>query len=195
MNHWTQEAVALLGYGGIALLMLIEDVVVPIPSEAIMPAAGFMAARYGLSLWGVVLAGTAGSLIGGLPWYYLGRMMAGGERPAWLRQQRSFDKAQEWFVRHGRDAVVLARLLPGVRSLIGIPAGAARMPVGQFLTYSAIGTLVWTGALAYAGSLLGSELPAVTKALGPAIWAIVAIAGVTWWVLRRRKLVNAGHQP
>jgi membrane protein DedA with SNARE-associated domain len=185
VSLWTQETIALLGYGGVALAMLIEDIVVPIPSEVIMPAAGFVAARYGLSLWGIVLAGTAGSLVGGLPWYYLGRRMAGGEMPAWLQRRGSVDKAQEWFARHGREAVLLARLLPGVRSLIGIPAGLARMPLAPFLLYSAVGTLAWTGALAYAGSLLGAELPRLARVLGPVVWVILALAGVTWWLLRR----------
>jgi membrane protein DedA with SNARE-associated domain len=185
VSLWTQQTIALLGYGGVALAMLIEDIVVPIPSEVIMPAAGFVAARYGLSLWGIVLAGTAGSLVGGLPWYYLGRRMAGGEMPAWLQRRRSVDKAQGWFARHGREAVLLARLLPGVRSLIGIPAGLALMPLGPFLLYSAAGTLAWTGALAYAGSLLGAELPQLVRVLGPVVWAILALTGVTWWLLRR----------
>jgi membrane protein DedA with SNARE-associated domain len=186
---WTTEAVALLGYGGVALLMLIEDIVLPIPSEVIMPAAGFLSIRFGLSIWGVVLAGTAGSLIGGLPWYYMGKAISRGRLPAWIERHRArfqigdVGKAERWFYDHGGIAVLLARLLPGVRPLIGIPAGMARMPLSTFLSYSALGTVVWTGALAGAGRLVGANFHHVTGVLAAVMWLIVGITAVTWWAL------------
>lgn len=190
MIDWTTEAVALLGYGGVALLMLIEDIVLPIPSEVIMPAAGFLSIRFGLSIWGIILAGTAGSLIGGLPWYYLGTAMSRGRLPSWIERHRAglhldeMGKAEQWFRRHGGLAVLLARLLPGVRPLIGIPAGIAHMPLGTFLLYSALGTVVWTGVLAWAGRLVGSNFHQLTGVLAAGIWLVVVIAGVAWWTLR-----------
>jgi membrane protein DedA with SNARE-associated domain len=189
--HWTTETVALLGYGGVALLMLIEDIVLPIPSEVIMPVAGFFSVRSGLSIWGIILAGTAGSLIGGLPWYYLGRAMSRGQLPPWIEKHRAqlhlgdVGRAKQWFRRHGGVAVLLARLLPGVRPLIGIPAGAAHMPLGAFLLYSALGTIVWTGALALGGRVVGSDFHQVTGVLASIIWLVVGIAVVAWWAIRR----------
>lgn len=190
MIDWTTEAVALLGYGGVALLMLIEDIVLPIPSEVIMPVAGFLSIRFGLSIWGIVLAGTAGSLIGGLPWYYLGRAMSRGRLPSWIERHRArlhigdLGKGEQWFRRHGGLAVLLARLLPGVRPLIGIPAGIAHMPLGPFVLYSALGTVVWTGALAWAGRLVGSNVHEFTGVLAWVIWVIVGIVAVAWGTVR-----------
>jgi membrane protein DedA with SNARE-associated domain len=145
---WTTAAVDLFGYLGVAFMMFVEDIVLPIPSEVIMPVAGFLSVRYGLSIWGIVAAGTAGSLVGGLPWYYLGRAMSTGRVPPWIEKRRvqfhldDLEKAKLWFRRRGYGAVLLARLLPGVRPLIGIPAGMAHMPLGTFLLYSALGTVV-----------------------------------------------------
>jgi membrane protein DedA with SNARE-associated domain len=143
-----------------------------------------------LSIWGIVLAGTVGSLIGGLPWYYLGRAMSCGRLPPWIEKRRAqlrlgdMGQAKQWFRRHGGAAVLVARLLPGVRPLIGVPAGMAHMPLGAFLLYSALGTTVWTGALAFAGRLVGSNFHQVTGVLASAIWEVVGIAGVAWWALR-----------
>lgn len=201
MIPWATDMVAVLGYGGVALLMLIEDIVLPIPSEVIMPVAGFASARYGLSLWGVVLAGTAGSLVGGLPWYYLGTVLGRGRVPAWLARRHGtlhpgkLRTAEQWFARHGGLAVLLARLLPGVRPLVGIPAGMARMPLPTFLLYSTLGTLVWTTGLALAGRLLGANFQQVTRLVGPALWLIlgVGLCAAAYWVFKRRRLGHATH--
>lgn len=202
MIDWTTEAVGLLGYGGVALMMLIEDIVLPIPSEVIMPAAGFLSTRYGLSIWGIILAGTAGSLVGGLPWYYLGVAISRGRLPPSIEKRRAqlhlgeFEKAKEWFQRYGSAAVLLARLLPGVRPLIGVPAGMAHMPLGTFLLYSALGTVVWTGALAFAGRLVGTNVHQVTDILAWLIWIVVGIAAAGWWVVHLlRSRARGAHQP
>lgn len=199
MTDWTIDVVGLLGYGGVALLMSIQDIILPIPSEVIMPAAGFLSLRSGLSIWGIILAGTAGSLIGGLPWYYLGRAMGRGHVSPWIEKHRArlhlheLGRAEQWFSRHGGAAVLLARLLPGVRSLIGIPAGAAGMPLSTFLLYSALGTVVWTGVLAFAGRRLGASFYEFTDILAWMIWAVVGMTALGWWIahlLRARDAVQ-----
>ena len=165
MFDWITNIVAEYGYPGIALLMLGENVFPPIPSELIMPLAGFVAAKGELNPVLVVLAGTLGSVLGALPWYYAGRWV-GEERMCrlaarhgrWLTlDEKDLGKAIRWFERHGRMAVLFGRLVPTVRTLISLPAGMARMPLAPFLLYSSIGSLVWTAALAAAGYVLESN--------------------------------------
>jgi membrane protein DedA with SNARE-associated domain/uncharacterized membrane protein YkvA (DUF1232 family) len=159
---WITGIVSQYGYPGIALLMLGENVFPPIPSELIMPLAGFVAAKGELDPVLVVLAGTLGSVAGALPWYGAGRWL-GEERMCrlaarhgrWLTlDDKDLGKAIRWFERHGRIAVLLGRLVPTVRTLISLPAGMARMPLMPFLLYSTVGSLLWTAALAAAGYLL-----------------------------------------
>ena len=180
MVSWTRDALELFGYGGVFLLMLVEDIILPLPSEVVMPAAGFLAERTGLSLTGLVLAGTAGSLVGGLPWYYLGRALGAGHVPAWVARRTDAHRAalgtaHRWFALHGGLAVVLARILPGIRPLIGIPAGMAGMPLGPFLLYSAAGTVVWCGGLALLGSMVGADAELLANLLGTA-WVVLGVA-------------------
>jgi membrane protein DedA with SNARE-associated domain/uncharacterized membrane protein YkvA (DUF1232 family) len=162
---WITDTVVESGYIGIVLMMLAENVFPPIPSELIMPLAGFVAAQGKLNPVLVVLAGTLGSVLGALPWYYAG-LWLGKERVCgfaarhgrWLTLgEKEISQAIGWFERHGRIAVLLGRLVPTVRTLISLPAGMARMPLLQFLLYSSIGTLAWTAALTAAGFLLESE--------------------------------------
>jgi membrane protein DedA with SNARE-associated domain len=159
---WITTVISEGGYLGIVLLMLGENVFPPIPSELIMPLAGFVAARGALDPVLVVLAGTLGSMLGALPWYYAGRSL-GEERVCrfaarhgrWLTlDEKDVGKAIRWFERHGHVAVLLGRLVPTVRTVISLPAGMARMPLSAFLLWSAIGTAIWTGLLTASGFLL-----------------------------------------
>jgi membrane protein DedA with SNARE-associated domain/uncharacterized membrane protein YkvA (DUF1232 family) len=162
---WITDRVIEGGYAGIVLMMLAENVFPPIPSELIMPLAGFVAAQGQLNPVLVVLAGTAGSVLGALPWYYVGlwlgeqRVCAFAARHGrWLTLgEKEIAQAIRWFERHGRIAVLVGRLVPTVRTLISLPAGMARMPLLPFLLYSSIGTLAWTAALTAAGFLLEAE--------------------------------------
>jgi membrane protein DedA with SNARE-associated domain/uncharacterized membrane protein YkvA (DUF1232 family) len=162
---WITDMVSAGGYPGIVLMMLAENVFPPIPSELIMPLAGFVAAQGQLNPVLVVLAGTLGSVLGALPWYVAGlwvgeqRVCAFAARHGrWLTlSEKEIGQAMRWFERHGRLAVLIGRLVPTVRTLISLPAGMARMKLLPFLLYSSIGTLAWTGALTAAGFLLESE--------------------------------------
>lgn len=169
------------GYFGIALLMFVENVFPPIPSEVIMPLAGYMVTRDQLSLAGVIVAGTVGTVLGALPLYYLGRGI-GGERLGefadahgrWLTLSRGdLERAERWFDRHGGAAVLFCRLVPGVRSLISIPAGVGRMKMVPFLAYTTAGSAVWTALLACAGYSLGNGFGKVDEYLDPASWAVL----------------------
>lgn len=195
MSDWVTSAVESLGYWGIVLLMFLENVVPPVPSELIMPLAGFQAGRGELSFWGVVAAGTAGSVLGAVPLYYLGRWIGEQRLRRWVERHghwlavstEDLDKVADWFHRRGGVAVLLCRLIPGVRSLISIPAGIHRMNLLPFLLYTALGTGVWAGVLAYVGKLLGKNYHRVENWLGPVTYVVIA-AIVLAFVVRAVKL-------
>lgn len=168
------------GYWGILLLMLVENVFPPIPSELIMPLAGFMVAQDKLTFFGATLAGMAGSVLGALPFYYAGKKL-GEERVKrfadrygrWLTVSgQDIERASHWFHRHGGAAVFLCRLVPGVRSLISFPAGIADMNFVKFLFYTSMGAALWAGLLAYVGYALGSNFTKVGEYLDPVSWIV-----------------------
>lgn len=171
------------GYLGVTLLMIAENVFPPIPSELIMPLAGFAAARGALSRQLVIVAGTVGSVVGALPWYVAGRWLGedrlkrwAGRHGRWLTlRPADVDRAQQSFVRHGRKTVLLGRLVPPVRTLISVPAVVARMALRRFLVFSALGSVVWTGALTLAGHRLGRDYAHVAEYVGPASSVIVGV--------------------
>lgn len=176
-----------LGPFGIALLMALENLFPPIPSELIMPLAGYQAAQGRMPLWLVIVSGSLGSLAGTLPWYVLGRMI-GKERLLHLAERHGrwitlgpaeIEKADHWFDTRGWRAVLFGRLVPTVRSLISIPAGLSGMPFGRFLLYSAIGTVAWTTLLALAGFALGQAYGRVAVFIDPvATGVLVLIAAI-----------------
>jgi len=170
-----------LGSVGIALLMFLENVFPPVPSELIMPLAGYLATRGDMNILFVVFAGTIGSLLGTLPWYYLDKRLGhdgvrklASRHGRWLTMHPSdIDAASEKFKRHGKTSVLLGRLIPTVRTLISVPAGVANMPMGEFLLFSAIGTFVWTTAFAMAGYLLGQAYEVVADYVDPVSTAVL----------------------
>lgn len=185
-----------LGYPGVALLMFLENLFPPIPSELIMPLAGFTAGRGELSFVWVVVAGSLGSLLGQLPLYYLGRLVGEEKLVRWADRYGKWltvsgddvRKADDWFDKHGTKAVFFARLVPGLRSLISIPAGISEMPMPKFLLYSAVGTTLWVVILTALGGLLGQNYDLVDTYLGPV--ALVVLGGLVVfavvWIVRRR---------
>ena len=201
MLDWIEHAIRSMGYAGITLLMAAENLFPPIPSELIMPLAGWTAQQGGLSFAGVVLAGTAGSVLGALALYGLGAWIGEARLKAWtgrhghwlLLRPEDLDDAAEWFRRRGVLAVLIARVIPGVRSLISIPAGLCRMPLGPFLAMTAVGTAAWTALLAWLGVLLGRNYAAVGEYLGPAASLILGALAVLYVVrvLRRRSAAKA----
>ena len=197
MFDFIQGVIAAAGYPGIAFLMFAENVFPPIPSELIMPLAGFTVARANLSLSGVLAAGVLGSLAGACLWYLIG-LRIGRERVRrlaarhgrWLTlSPEDVDRAQGWFDRHGGAAVLVGRLIPTVRTLISVPAGVARMNLGAFCTFSAIGTSVWTAVLTAAGYVLEDNYDAVSAWLNPVSTAVVVllVAAYLWRVATYRR--------
>ena len=181
MIDWIKNTMDAMGYPGIALLMFLENVFPPVPSELIMPLAGFTASQGKLTLWGVILAGMIGSVIGQLPLYYLGKIVGQERLRAWAEKYgkwltvsgEDIDGAKDWFDRHGRKAVLFGRLVPGLRSLLSVPAGFANMNLPLFLLFSAIGTGLWAAILGYLGSMLGRNYEKVSQYVGPAAYLIL----------------------
>ena len=171
------------GYIALALLTFVESVFPPIPSELILPLAGYLARQDELALWGVVLAAGAGAVLGALPIYYMGRKLGRDGLRDWAERRGRWvavspdeiERAHDWFDRHGGSAVLLGRVMPGVRSLISLPAGTAGMPLPKFLVHTAIGSLAWSAILAAAGYALGAGYEMVDKVLDPITWAVLGI--------------------
>jgi membrane protein DedA with SNARE-associated domain len=197
MLTWIAHLVGALNYWGVAILMAIENVFLPLPSELIMPLAGFLTANGKMTLTGVIIAGTIGSVLGALPLYYAGRAL-GEERPErWLERYgrwtlirgKDLERATARFSGHSFVDVIIAQLLPGVRGLISIPAGVARMNVGLFLLANLIGTVFWCAALAVAGRILGANFTRIHQFLGPVGWTIlgVLVAGLGVWAIARKR--------
>ena len=188
MLDWIVGFIEWSGYWGIALLMLAENLFPPIPSELIMPLAGFAAARGELGFVPAIVAGTAGSLLGAVFWYYVGQLVGdarlrrlAARHGRWLTlTPDEVDGVVQWFRARGGSAVLVGRLVPAVRTLISVPAGMASMPLWRFMAYSAAGTLAWTALLAAAGLVLGANYGAVSGWLNPVTDIVVAILAATY---------------
>lgn len=199
MAEWITNTMNSLGYLGIALLMFLENVFPPIPSELIMPLAGFTVAQGKLNFALVVLAGVLGTMLGALPWYYAGKILGEQRLKLWADRYgrwlglsgKDIEKATRWFDRHGVKAVFFSRMIPGgVRTIISLPAGISKMPMVPFLVYSTLGTLLWIGFLTSAGYLLGDHYEVVEKYLAPVskiVLATIVIAIILWLVRRNMR--------
>ena len=192
LSGFVADVVARLGEAGIGLLTLLETVFPPIPSEVVLPLGGYLAERGRLNPLWVVVAATAGSVAGAWVLYGLGAAL--GEKRATVLLARlplvdedDVGRAVRWFERHGWWAVLAGRLVPGVRSLVSIPAGAARMGPARFTLLTLAGSAVWNGALVGAGMALGTQWRLVEEhgwVLDAALVAAV-VAAVTALAVRR----------
>jgi membrane protein DedA with SNARE-associated domain len=181
LTEWAQEAVTSGGALVLGLLVLLENLFPPLPSEAILPLAGFLVAQGVLNPAAAFAAATAGSVAGALVLYALGRH---GGRPLLERHGRllrldaeRLDRADAWFDRHGPKLVLFGRLVPGVRSVISIPAGLSEMPIKRFVALTALGSGAWNALLIGAGWTLGSRWEEVTRTVEALdAWVCVALA-------------------
>ena len=199
-GNWIADLIDHGGPLGVFALTLVETVFPPIPSEVVMPLAGIAAASGAMPIEAAVGAGIAGSMGGNLMLYLFARKLGVARFEGWIDRHGRWltldrddvDRARTWFARHGAWAVGLGRCLPGVRSIISVPAGLIDMPVAPFVLWSLLGTSVWTTGLTLAGYWLGSAgIPQIERWLGPVSNGLVVIAAsiyllrlATW---RRRK--------
>ena len=194
MFDWVVATMSAGGYLALAALMFLENLFPPIPSEVVMPLGGFLAAQGRFSFPLVVLVGTVGSVAGATFWYWVGirlgadRIRRLAERHGrWLTiSPEEVDRANDWFRRHGGAAVFFGRFVPGIRTLISVPAGVARMPLVPFLLYTTAGSVVWIGALAWLGLVLEANYSRVAAWLDPLTWVVIAavVAAYAWRLAR-----------
>lgn len=195
LEQWVLSIMEKLGYLGIAFLMFLDNVFPPIPSEIIMPSAGYTASKGELTLIGVIMAGSAGSILAAMLLYWIGRKVPQQrlfnltERYGkYLRIQVSdLEKALDWFHKHGHRIVFFGRMIPAVRSLISIPAGMSKMPFAKFMFYSIAGTLIWTSFLAYLGFHFSQNqalMSLIMQRISTIILAIV-ILYLLWWAIKK----------
>ena len=190
MTDWIIQTISDWGYIGIFMVMLAESIFPPIPSELIIPFAGFAAANGDLNFFGVLAAATIGAVVGMLPWYYAGRLF-GLERVRRLADRygrimtlnaEEIDVAVDWFRRFGPIIVLFGRLMPLIRTLISIPAGLARMPLHVFLLASTTGALIWNIILTSAGYVLHEHYELVEVILDPLSYLVLGLVVLIYLV-------------
>lgn len=203
ITSWALDLVERLGYAGVALAVAMENVFPPIPSEAILPMAGFLVGQGRFSFPAVLIAATIGSVVGALLLYALGYFFGEHKLRVLFRRfgrfalldEQDMNTAIEWFGRHGTKAVLICRVVPIVRSLISVPAGLVRMSLGTFILYTAIGSGVWNTLLISAGWVLGNEWERVEGYISyieyATIAGILALVMTYIWKRRNRLFIRA----
>ena len=184
MTDWILEFIRAWGALGVGVLMFVENIFPPIPSEVVLPLTGYRASQGDLSAVAALFAATIGSLVGVTLWYYAGRLVGterlkrwAGRHGRWLTlTPRDVDRANAWFDRHGGKAVLIGRLFPGVRTLISIPAGVCEMPLGRFLAMTAIGSFAWNSVLISSGWFLGAGFEQVEQYVSPVGNVLIGLA-------------------
>ena len=209
ITDWVTTVINVLGYGGVAFLVALESVFPPIPSEVVLPLAGFVAGRGDASLVGMIVAATIGSVVGAWILYGIAAWI-GQDRlrrmilkyGGWLGvKDRDITRAEAWFDRRSNVAVAVGRCVPLIRSLVSIPAGFRRMPLVRFTVLTAAGSLVWNAALIGAGAALGDNWEQVGKVIErfQLIVIVVIVAAVAWFLFHRlikpRFLRSADPEP
>lgn len=165
LRAWVEQMISSMGYFGVALLMFLENIFPPIPSEVVMPFAGSLVSRGEFSFAGMMIAGTIGALAGAVAIYYIGLSITEDRARHWvdkygkflLLSEEEFDKAIDAFNNHGKVMVLVGRVMPTIRSLISLPAGLERMKLMPFLTFTLIGTTIWNLILLGAGYYMGQN--------------------------------------
>ena len=193
MTDFILNGIAWGGYVGIFLLMALENIVPPIPSEVIMGLGGMAVARGDMAMMPLVLWGTAGTTAGNYFWYWVGRHLGYQRfRPfverhgRWLTMEwEDVERLHRFFVKHGQWVVFVFRFMPAFRTIISLPAGMTRMPLWRFLVWTFAGSTIWNAILAYAGLLLGSRFEVLDRYVGPAAVAltVMIVIGYVWRVV------------
>ncbi len=212
LQTWSEKIMNLLGYPGIFLVMFLECVFPPIPSEVIMPLAGFLVVQGRFNVFWVMVSGTLGSLAGALLLYWLGAWADEAILRRWVRKygkwlqvtEEDIDRVMKWFDRFGQPVIFFARMVPIVRSLISIPAGLNHMRMSKFLIFTTAGSIIWNLLLTYGGILLGENWELILGWLDTyehivlVIFAVLFVAFVIWYIRfymkRRREKAHETNQ-
>jgi membrane protein DedA with SNARE-associated domain len=200
MVEWINSLMSGLGYWGVGFLMFAENLFPPIPSELIMPLAGFTVAQGKMNFWLAVLAGTIGTMLGTYAWYYLGRLVNYDRLGSWIDRYgkwmgisvKEIDRVNDWFNKHGRSAVFFGRMVPGIRTLISLPAGMNQMSMFTFTIYSTLGTSIWILGLTIAGFVLGENYGSIEQYLAPIskviLFGLLGLVG--YWIFKKTRQNN-----
>jgi len=200
--QWLLDLFRGMGYPGIVVLMAVESSILPLPSELVMPPAGYLAAKGEMSFAVAVLCGVLGSILGALANYglalWLGRAFFLRLGKYVLITEKALDRSERYFAAHGEISTFLGRMLPVVRHLISIPAGIARMHLGRFIVFTGLGALVWCTILTWIGWFIGRREDVILEVLnqeatryaGRAVLVVLPVlAGIAavyiWWYRRR----------
>lgn len=208
LTTWVTDIINALGYVGVAFLVALENVFPPIPSEVVLPLAGFVAGRGDASLPGMIAAATVGSVVGAWILYGISAWIGPVRLRAFIvRRGRWFGikepdltRAELWFDRRSNFAVLFGRCVPLIRSIVSVPAGFRRMPIVPFTVLTAIGSLIWNAALISAGAALGDNWERVGDFVSLFQYAVIIaiVALVVWFVFKRfvkPRLVASGELP
>jgi membrane protein DedA with SNARE-associated domain len=201
ITDWVRNVVEAANYPGVAGMIALENIFPPIPSELVLPLGGFLAARGdfpgppAIAVPLTIVAATVGSLIGAIVLYAFGAVVSEARVRGFLRRygrylllsEDDYNRAESWFTDHGTQAVFIGRCIPGIRSIISIPAGVERMPMVEFLVFTAAGSAIWNTALISAGAALGDQWERASQYVDVATYTVVAVVvvGVVWFVVRR----------
>ncbi|MEX0751259.1 MAG: DedA family protein [Dehalococcoidia bacterium] len=211
ITEWVRDVVEAAHYPGVAAMIALENIFPPIPSELVLPLGGFLAAQGDfpgppvIAIPLTIVAATIGSLIGAVVLYAFGAIVSEARVRAFMRDygkyflvsEDDYNRAESWFTDHGTQAVFIGRCIPGIRSIISIPAGVERMPMPQFLLFTAAGSAIWNTALIGAGAALGDQWERASDYVGVATYVVVAlvVAAVAWFVIKRLRERNASPGP
>ena len=199
---WVQDVIERLGAIGVALLVILENVFPPIPSEIVLPFAGFVAQRGDGSVVVMIVAATVGAVVGALILYYVAAFIGPARLSAFITRfgkwfgvkPADLARAEQWFDRHAIAAVLLGRCVPLIRSVVSVPAGFRRMPLVSFVVYTALGSAVWNTALIGAGAALGNQWENVEPYVAILQWAVIVVIALLLVSFIVRKLRNR-HVP
>jgi membrane protein DedA with SNARE-associated domain len=194
---WAVDLMERLGAVGAGIIVALENLFPPIPSEIILPLAGFTASQGDFTLASALFWTTAGSVVGALLLYWIGAAF-GRERMYWVWERmplvktEDLEKTEAWFARHGRKAVFFGRMVPIFRSLISVPAGIERMPLLQFLGLTLAGSLIWNTIFVLLGYYLGENWEAIEPVMGVVQYVVigVTVALLAWWLVNRVRSIR-----
>lgn len=208
LSQWVSDVIEAIGYAGVAFLVALESIFPPIPSEVVLPFAGFYAGKGEASVLGMVLAATVGSVVGAWVLYGLAAWIGPDRlrrfvvaKGRWFGvKERDLDRSEAWFDKRANAAVLLGRCVPLVRSIVSIPAGFRRMPLVRFTVFTAIGSFVWNLALISAGAILGKRWEEVGNVVAILQWAVILaivalVAWFSWSRFIKPRLARAGDLP
>lgn len=206
MENWITEIMDGYGYAGIFLLIALENLFPPIPSEVILTFGGFMTTASDLTILGVIAVSTAGSVAGAICLYGIGRLLSASRLEAIVTRYgkilrlkpEDIRKAERWFEKHGYWAVLFGRLVPLIRSLISIPAGSTSMRFLPFLLLTTLGSLIWNSVLVYIGAAVGASWETIVGYMdiySNVVYVLLAlaIAAFGYWFVRNRMVKKKGH--